>query len=304
MRFLSKTINGVIQLLESINQFTGIPDQIVSTNNAGKIDPSLVDIGTGIAASASTGSAGAILESVNLSVSRTVTGFYNYTFNTPLPNNTYTVVATPNDVANSTDVNMMVRLRTSTGFLVEIRTGDNGGTADTPRDSAHSIVVISSAFASPPPEIPDNASESVTLGASGSDLSINYNLAVAGGTTVTFSDILDPTINGATIFSTTNQTITTNYQGKVEITTMLPHFSNGSRASLSAWIERNGVQVSARDFGYIRAASGHNRDTLQTTVNISCNIGDVFRVQIERAGNTNTATFLSDIPTLLAKRTA
>lgn len=306
MQFFTKDLTtGVIKLVDAISTFTGVANQIIQTNLNGKIDPNLLEPVTGVAASCSTTEAGNLLESINLNVSTTVTGFYNYTFNTPLPNSTYSVVATPADIENSTDVNLTITNRSANGFRIEVRTGDNGATADIPVNHGHNIVVVSSLFSfSPVQTIDPLATDSLVRVATGTDLTRNYNIDNVSGLAVNFTDLTEAPLNGTTFFSSTTDTITTNFAGRIEIVATLPFTSVGQRVSVASWIVKNSTPISARVNTYIRGTNNHARDTNLCRITTSCLPGDTFQVRTSRSevGGVTNPTFLFDIPTLEVKR--
>lgn len=76
-----------------------------------------------------------------MTVSRTGTGVYVYTFTTALADTNYSVIATPAD-SPGTDPNMFVHSFATTGFTLTVASGDNSGTADVPDDFNHSIAVL------------------------------------------------------------------------------------------------------------------------------------------------------------------
>ena len=148
----------------------------------------------------------------------------------------------------------------------------------------------------------DSRSDSISRTAQGVDLAINYNTTNNAGIVATFSNEDLAAEYGA--FTSTNQTITTNYTGRVRLDAVIPHTSTGQRASLEGWIEKNGVKVSAKVTAYIRNANGDNEATLQMFKTVSCQPGDVFRVKLKREQGTNRpeAINMNDLPTFEANR--
>ena len=78
-----------------------------------------------------------------MTISRSATGTYNYTFDTALPDSNYVVTTTPVGFPNS-DANIYVDDFSTTGFIVYATTGDNGGTNDPLIDKEHCLTVFSS----------------------------------------------------------------------------------------------------------------------------------------------------------------
>ena len=78
-----------------------------------------------------------------MTVSRSTTGTYNYTFDTALSDSNYVVTTTPVGFPNS-DANIYVDDFSTTGFIVYATTGDNGGSNDPLIDKEHCLTVFSS----------------------------------------------------------------------------------------------------------------------------------------------------------------
>lgn len=75
-------------------------------------------------------------------ITRESTGVYKYTFLTPLPSSDYIVNVQLYEEAIRSDVNNWITETTSSGFIVSLASGDNGGSADEPYDAGHSAVVF------------------------------------------------------------------------------------------------------------------------------------------------------------------
>ena len=96
-----------------------------------------------ISGRAVTRSGGAVSNAYNLSAAKSGTGLYDYTFDAPQPNADYAVVATPEGTGLS-DINLSVTSKTTSGFRIESRTGDNGNSPDVLANNAHSVLVVGS----------------------------------------------------------------------------------------------------------------------------------------------------------------
>lgn len=96
--------------------------------------------GYGVYAWGKTGADGTPITLSGITVSYVSTGVYDYTLDVPYPDDTYAVIGNP--IYTVTDTNLQVSNLTSTGFRVTTGQGDNGGTADVPADTQHSIVVL------------------------------------------------------------------------------------------------------------------------------------------------------------------
>lgn len=99
-------------------------------------------IGRGMLANAKTLANGTIEDEYILSVNKSGTGVYDYTFDIPFNANTYGVFAQPyNSIINT---NAMVSGVTKSGFTIIIGVGDNGTVPDIPTDIEHSVIVFGS----------------------------------------------------------------------------------------------------------------------------------------------------------------
>jgi hypothetical protein len=96
-----------------------------------------------ISGRAVTSAGGTVSNAYNLSTSNVGTGVYDYTFDTVQPNADYAVVATP-EGSNLSDINLATTNKTTSGFRIESRTGDNSGSVDTLTNNAHAVLVVGS----------------------------------------------------------------------------------------------------------------------------------------------------------------
>ena len=83
----------------------------------------------------------------NMTVSRSATGTYNYTFNTSLPDTTYIVTTSPVGYPLS-DANIYIDGFSTTGFTVYGTSGDNGGSNDPLLDREHCVTVFATEVSS------------------------------------------------------------------------------------------------------------------------------------------------------------
>ncbi|MEN8983179.1 MAG: hypothetical protein ABF255_13530 [Planktotalea arctica] len=96
-----------------------------------------------ISGRAVTSAGGTVANAYNLATSNVGTGLYDYTFDTVQPNADYAVVATP-EGANLSDINLAITNKTTSGFRIESRTGDNSGSVDVLTNNAHAVLVVGS----------------------------------------------------------------------------------------------------------------------------------------------------------------
>jgi len=100
------------------------------------------ETGYGIYAFAKTDTDGTNLDARNLTVSRTGTGTYEYTFITEAPNANYTVAHQLFNLGTNTDTNIFINNVTASGFTLTIGEGDNSTTADVLTDAEHSVTIF------------------------------------------------------------------------------------------------------------------------------------------------------------------
>ena len=113
-------------------------DDEIATVSGGEAGPP----GFGLFASARVSAAGTALDSVNLSVNKSATGTYDFTFISRPKDAYYSVHAQPYQTV--TDTNAMISNVATTGFTVKIGQGDNGSSPDVLSDTDFSVVVFNS----------------------------------------------------------------------------------------------------------------------------------------------------------------
>lgn len=85
---------------------------------------------------------GTVNGSNGLSCSKGSAGVYNYTFDTPQPNNDYAVSGVMTMGSGWTDTNISVISKSTTGFTVQIGQGDNSNTSDVLINQPHDLIVM------------------------------------------------------------------------------------------------------------------------------------------------------------------
>jgi hypothetical protein len=101
--------------------------------------------GFGIYAFSNTQDDGTILKGRGLTINKTGTGTYEYSFTTPTPDSNYIVTASFFNIGTNTDTNYFVDNKTVNGFTLTMGVGDNGTSPDTLSDFNHSVVVLGDA---------------------------------------------------------------------------------------------------------------------------------------------------------------
>ena len=134
--------------------------------------------GVGIYAHARVNSNGTAVYTSGVTVSKTATGIYDYTFVSSLPDSEYSVIGTP-AISPGTDPNIFVSNITTTGFRITVGVGDNSSTADVATDIAHSVAVF-------------------TKGGGPSGLTNTYDIWLDNGNTGTEQDFLDSLVASLT----------------------------------------------------------------------------------------------------------
>jgi hypothetical protein len=164
--------SGVMSFTEdgSYNSITGTSGQFLRWGSAG---PEFAEmsgvagpsgaIGFGIFAAGSiNGSNGVVSDPINLSSVRNSAGNYTITFDTSADTANYSVSSQV--FSKTTDTNIFVSNRTTSGFDVVTGQGDNGGTADVPTDTDFSLIVVAPGVGSaiPGPQGPAGPSVQVS----------------------------------------------------------------------------------------------------------------------------------------------
>lgn len=93
-------------------------------------------------AMARTQSNGSVINSTNLSCTRTGTGTYVYTISPALGSANYSVMAQSYDQTNDTNALFQTSDISASGFTLTFGFGDNGTASDVVIDSEHSVIVI------------------------------------------------------------------------------------------------------------------------------------------------------------------
>jgi len=131
---LNHTISGVA----ATEDYHLVQKQYVDATASGSQGPP----GYGVFAFARVDADGTLRDSYNLSVNKSATGTYDFTFTSRPKNEYYSVQAQPYQTV--TDTNAMVSNVTTTGFTIKVGQGDNGSSPDTLRDTDFSVIVINS----------------------------------------------------------------------------------------------------------------------------------------------------------------
>ena len=101
------------------------------------------ETGYGIYAFSKTNADGTIQDARGMTVTKGATGFYTYTFTSPLPDANYAIASQVFNLSpTNTDTNIFINNQTVNGFDVYIGQGDNGTGVDTAMDEEHSITVL------------------------------------------------------------------------------------------------------------------------------------------------------------------
>ena len=101
--------------------------------------------GFGIYAFSNTQADGTILKGRGLTISKTGTGTYQYSFTTSTPDSNYIVNASFFNIGTNTDTNYFVDNKTVTGFTLTMGIGDNSTTPDVLADFNHSVAILGDA---------------------------------------------------------------------------------------------------------------------------------------------------------------
>mgnify|MGYP001571210172 FL=1 len=101
--------------------------------------------GFGIYAFSNTSSNGTVLKARGLTVSKTATGTYQYSFTTATPDANYIPTASFFNLGTNTDTNYFIDNKTVNGFTLTTGTGDNGSSVDTLTDLNHGVTVLGDA---------------------------------------------------------------------------------------------------------------------------------------------------------------
>ena len=229
------------------------------------------------------GATGVVDDGLGLSIVRNSAGDYSYTFDSILTNNNFAVHVEVYDptIAN---FNTFVNNRSTTGFDIEMGTGDSGGSPITPTDSNHTVFIVGPNNGAPSGSTPIYSIMKVINTAG--DQTTNYNIngteigLVLSGTATTFG-------TGNTDFSNSNGSITCNFTGAVKVSYHIPHTSTGTRASLKTVIQQDiggGFNnISSAAFSYIRNGGGQNKDDNIGYDIFYCTTGDIFRIGMRRS---------------------
>lgn len=89
------------------------------------------------------GSDGTVLSGFNLACTRTATGNYTVTFDTPLANATYAIFIQAIGTSNDTNAHINSGSIATTGFSFWLGDADNGGSTDVPVNRDFSVMVVS-----------------------------------------------------------------------------------------------------------------------------------------------------------------
>ena len=101
--------------------------------------------GFGIYAFANTAANGTLRKVRGLTINKTGTGTYQYTFTTPTPDTFYNPVVNFENLGTNTDTNYFVNNKTVNGFTITMGIGDNGTSPDTLTDFDHGLSVLGEA---------------------------------------------------------------------------------------------------------------------------------------------------------------
>ena len=137
-RGFTSTVSGVDPVSGYDLTTKSYVDDEIATVSGGEAGPP----GFGLFASARVSAAGTALDSVNLSVNKSATGTYDFTFTSRPKDAYYSVQAQPYQTV--TDTNAMISNVATTGFTVTVGQGDNGSTPDVLADTDFSVVVFNS----------------------------------------------------------------------------------------------------------------------------------------------------------------
>ena len=126
---------------------------------------------------------------------------------------------------------------------------------------------------------------SAAMATNASDTAVNYNVTTP--TVAQFSAVkIVPNTNDVTIDLANNRFII-NTTGRYLLDFLIPHFSASLRVTIEGSVYVNGVILSSRSFSYIRGESGHNRDSIGSTMIVNLSAGDLVDTRIRRSeGNT------------------
>ena len=101
--------------------------------------------GFGIYAFSNTASDGTVLKARGLTVNKTATGTYQYSFTTATPDANYIPTASFFNLGTNTDTNYFIQNKTVNGFTLTTGIGDNGTDVDTLADLNHGVTVLGDA---------------------------------------------------------------------------------------------------------------------------------------------------------------
>ena len=101
--------------------------------------------GFGIYAFSNTSANGTVLKARGLTVSKTATGTYQYSFTTATPDANYIPTASFFNLGTNTDTNYFINNKTVNGFTLTTGIGDNGTGVDTLADLNHGVTVLGDA---------------------------------------------------------------------------------------------------------------------------------------------------------------
>ena len=101
--------------------------------------------GFGVYAFSNTTDAGVISKGRGLTINKTGTGTYQYSFTTPTPDSNYIVSGGFENLGTNTDSNWFVNNKTVNGFTFTTGVGDNGTAPDTLTDLNHNVTVLGDA---------------------------------------------------------------------------------------------------------------------------------------------------------------